>query len=124
VSNLFKNPITKNGDVRYFEIFKIALILSFVFGLITMFTKTTINWNSESSIFIINLFVTLLSMLLLINLYFDYEEFVIYLKTRLSRNFLQKLHYRFHISSIVLIRKIRDLFIIPATTFKFRVMRC
>lgn len=45
---MFKNPVKANGDIRYFELFKIMILFSFLISLFSKNTSSIINPVSSS----------------------------------------------------------------------------
>lgn len=60
---MIKNPITNTGEVRYFEIFKIFLLLSFFYAFSSVLTDKNFLLVSQASVYLV---LTLFGLLTLI----------------------------------------------------------
>jgi|GEM_PF-2789711 len=124
VSGLFRNPISKNGDIRYFEILKISFVLSLVFGLFTLLTEKVINPFSESSFLIANILLCLITALMIVTLVYDSKEFIAKLKSYVLRQINQSIPLKIEFPLFALNLDTYVVFHIKAIHLRHRVMRC
>lgn len=72
---LLKNPVTKTGDIRYFEVFKIFLFVLFLFALYTKQITLITGFNTLSYI----MFVIVSSLVYANGIYSIYKETMVLL---------------------------------------------
>lgn len=120
---MIKAPITKNGDIRYFEFIKLVVLVAFFVALVTNFTEQEKFFVSINSIYGVAVSIIFICVTLITEIYRDLKAILSIIKGVII-SYIPVYYVEIKRGISTIIETISSLFISDLSQAKLCVVRC